>query len=112
MAGETHEWNKNSDHLILFMDIMGFKDRVTRMNHKDLLEKMIEFKEKNDRLKPLLQDKQGDLLRMIQFSDSIILASLDDSKSALNRIIKAGVVLMHNALETGFALKGGLQKDH
>ena len=110
MAVETHEWNKTGDHLILFMDIMGFKDRVTRMNHEDLLEKMIEFKEKNDRLKPLLQDEQGELLRMIQFSDSIILASLDDSKPALNRIIKAGVVLMHNALETGFALKGAIAK--
>ena len=57
------------------MDIMGFKDRVTRM---------------------------------VQFSDSIIIASLDDSKSALNKIVKAGVVLMQNALETGFALKGAI----
>lgn len=57
------------------MDIMGFKDRVTRM---------------------------------VQFLDSIIIASLDDSKSALNKIVKAGVVLMQNALETGFALKGAI----
>lgn len=98
MAKETHEWNENSDHIVLFMDIMGFKDRVMRMGHKELLEKMIEFKEKNDRLKPLLKDKNGELLRMVQFSDSIIIASLDDSKSALNKIVKAGVVLMQNAL--------------
>ncbi|MBQ3189769.1 hypothetical protein [Alistipes shahii] len=107
---ENHKWNENGDHLVLFMDIMGFKDRVTRMEHQDLLNKMIEFKEKNDRLKPLLQDKNGELLRMVQFSDSIIIASLDDSKSALNRIVKAGVVLMQNALETGFALKGAITK--
>lgn len=111
MAKETHEWNENSDHIVLFMDIMGFKDRVMRMGHKELLEKMIEFKEKNDRLKPLLKDKNGELLRMVQFSDSIIIASLDDSKSALNKIVKAGVVLMQNALETGFALKGAIAKD-
>ena len=110
MAKETHEWNENSDHIVLFMDIMGFKDRVMRMGHKELLEKMIEFKEKNDRLKPLLQDKNGELLRMVQFSDSIIIASLDDSKSALNKIVKAGVVLMQNALETGFALKCAIAK--
>ena len=30
--------------MVLYMDIMGFKDRVTRMWHKELLEKMIEFK--------------------------------------------------------------------
>lgn len=110
MAVESHEWNETGDHLILFMDIMGFKDRVTRMGHEELLKKLKEFKEKNDRLKPLLKDNKGELLRMIQFSDSIILASLDDSKSALNRIVKAGVVLMHNALETGFALKGAIAK--
>ena len=46
--------------------------------------------------------------RMVHFSDSIIIASLDDSKSALNKIVKAGVVLMQNALETGFALKGAI----
>ena len=44
MASETHEWNENSDHIVLYMDIMGFKDRVTRMGHKEFLEKMIEFK--------------------------------------------------------------------
>ena len=110
MMAENHKWNENGDHLVLFMDIMGFKDRVTRMEHQDLLNKMIEFKEKNDLIKPLLQDKNGELLRMVQFSDSIIIASLDDSKSALNRIVKAGVVLMQNALETGFALKGALAK--
>ena len=46
--------------------------------------------------------------RMVQFLDSIIIASLEDSKSALNKIVKAGVVLMQNALETGFALKGAI----
>lgn len=85
MAVENHIWNNDGDHLILFIDIMGFKDRVTRMDHNDLLNKLKEFKEKNDRLKPLLEDKKGELLRMVQFSDSIIIASLDDSKSALNR---------------------------
>lgn len=45
---------------------------------------------------------------MVQFLDSIIIASLEDSKSALNKIVKAGVVLMQNALETGFALKGAI----
>lgn len=37
MMAENHKWNENGDHLVLFMDIMGFKDRVTRMEHQDLL---------------------------------------------------------------------------
>lgn len=107
---ENHVWNEDAHHIVLFMDIMGFKDRVTRTEHKTLLESMIAFKERNDRLKPLLCDKNGELLRMVQFSDSIIIASLNDSKQSLNRIVKAGVVLMQNALESGFALKGAIAK--
>lgn len=107
---ENHVWDEEGDHIVLFMDIMGFKDRVTRTKHKTLLEAMIAFKERNDRLKPLLSDKTGELLRMVQFSDSIIIASMNASKQSLNRIVKAGVVLMHNALESGFALKGAIAK--
>lgn len=104
-----NEWDENGDHLVLFMDIMGFKDRVT-YPHNVLLKSMIEFKEKNDRLKPLLQDVGGELLRMVQFSDSIIIASMNSDKMSLNRIVKAGVVLMRNALESGFAIKGAIAK--
>lgn len=105
---DAHIWQENEDHLVLFMDIMGFKDRVTRTPHKDLLKTLTDFKELNDRLKPLLSDKNGELLRMVQFSDSIIIASMNPDKKSLNRIVKAAVVLMHNALESGFALKGAI----
>ena len=105
---DAHIWQESEDHLILFMDIMGFKDRVTRTPHKDLLKTLTDFKELNDRLKPLLSDKNGELLRMVQFSDSIIIASMNPDKKSLNRIVKAAVVLMHNALESGFALKGAI----
>lgn len=105
---DAHIWQENEDHLVLFMDIMGFKDRVTRTPHKDLLKTLTDFKELNDRLKPLLSDKNGELLRMVQFSDSIIIASMNSNKQSLNRIVKAAVVLMQNALESGFALKGAI----
>lgn len=105
---DSHIWQENEDHLILFMDIMGFKDRVTRTPHKDLLKTLTDFKELNDRLKPLLSDKNGELLRMVQFSDSIIIASMNPDKKSLNKIVKAAVVLMQNALESGFALKGAI----
>lgn len=107
---DAHIWQENEDHLILFMDIMGFKERVTRTPHKDLLKTLTDFKELNDRLKPLLSDNKGELLRMVQFSDSIIIASMNPDKKSLNRIVKAAVVLMHNALESGFALKGAIAK--
>lgn len=105
---DPHIWQENEDHLVLFMDIMGFKDRVTRTKHKELLKTLTDFKNLNDRLKPLLKDDKGELLRMVQFSDSIIIASMNPNKQSLNRIVKAAVVLMQNALESGFALKGAI----
>lgn len=35
MASETHEWNENSDHIVLYMDIMGFNANgsIFRFNH-------------------------------------------------------------------------------
>lgn len=107
---EPHVWQENEEHLVLFMDIMGFKERVTRTRHNDLLKSLIDFKNLNDRLKPLLSDTHGELLRMVQFSDSIIIASMNSDTRSLNRITKAAVVLMQNALESGFALKGAIAK--
>lgn len=105
---DPHIWQENEDHLVLFMDIMGFKDRVTRTRHNELLKTLTDFKDLNDRLKPLLKDDTGELLRMVQFSDSIIIASMNSNKQSLNRIVKAAVVLMQNALESGLALKGAI----
>lgn len=107
---DPHIWQENDDHLVLFMDIMGFKDRVTRTKHNDLLKTLTDFKNLNDRLKPLLKDNKGELLRMVQFSDSIIIASMNSDKQSLNKIVKSAVVLMQNALESGFALKGAIAK--
>ena len=101
-------WTDTENHLVLFMDIMGFKDRVVRKNHESLLHDFENFINNNERLKPLLNDGKGELIRLALFSDSIILATIDASKQSLNRIVKAATVLMHNALEVGFPIKGAI----
>lgn len=46
------------------------------------------------------------LMKIAQFSDSIVVVSQNDSAYDLKRITKAAVILMQTSLETKFALRG------
>lgn len=102
----------NSERIVLYLDIMGFKERVSRTAVGELKENLLAFKTKNVKLKPLLASNVGgeqvDMMKMAQFSDSIVVISKGKSKNDLNKITKAAVILMQTALETGFALRGAI----
>lgn len=98
---------------VLYLDIMGFKDRVKNTPIDDLKKDLLEFKNGNKKLRPLLEGPDGkgktkNFMQMAQFSDSIVLVSEKDTKDDLNRISKAAVILMHKAFETGFAIRGAI----
>lgn len=103
-------WNDAGDRFVLFLDIMGFKERVNRCETEALKTDLMSFKTKNIKLKPLLKTKGGenDLLKMAQFSDSIVVISRSNTKKDLNRICKAAVILMQTAMESKFALRGAI----
>lgn len=109
MRVDEHKWDDDGPHYVLFLDIMGFKDRVSRTDHSVLRQQLTDFVNEK-RLLPLKEDKKGTLLHIARFSDSIIVGTNNCSKKSLNRLTKASVVLMHHALECGFALKGAVAK--
>lgn len=98
------------EKFVLYLDIMGFKERVNRVPINDLKKQLLLFKTKNKKLKPLLNGPKNVLMRMAQFSDSIVLVSEKDTLDDLNRICKAAAILMQTALQTGFALRGAISK--
>lgn len=103
-------WNNDSERLILYADIMGFKERVLTTEHNQLKESLLEFKKSFDRkMKPLLT---GDYLRYVQFSDSIIIVANGTDSKMFNIITKAAICLMHGAMSHGFPIKGVLSKGH
>lgn len=105
------EKNVEKEKFVLYLDIMGFKERVNRVKIKELREQLLLFKTKNNKLKPLLKGlKDNILIDMAQFSDSIVLVSKDTTIDDLNRISKAATILMQTALQTGFALRGAIAK--
>ena len=104
------EENEN-EKFVLYLDIMGFKERVNKTEIDELKEQLLLFKTKNNKLKPLLIGKTNNtLINMAQFSDSIVLVSRDTTIEDLNRISKAATILMQTGLQTGFALRGAIAK--
>lgn len=106
----NEEWITKTEHLVLFMDIMGFKNRVERTDILVLMQQLSDFKTKNIKLSPLLGNENQQFIAYSQFSDSIVLVSKGSSKEDLNRLTKAAVILMHIGMQSGFALKGCIAK--
>lgn len=104
----TIKWEDDSDRLVLYADIMGFSHRVQNDNHSSLKEKLIRFKKSWEaKIKPL---REGDYLRSVQFSDSILVVVNGVDSKMFNLITKAAVCLVQSALSSGFPIKGVLAK--
>lgn len=101
--------NTNENEMyVLYADIMGFKERVIRTEHKDLEKELEELKSKLDgKLSPFLKNVKT--FKVSFFSDSILIVD-ENTKAGFNRISKAAIGLMHVSLENSFALKGAISK--
>lgn len=85
-------WDKDSERLLLYADIMGFKDRTFRSSHDQLKKDFISFRTKWDRqIKPLFDNK--DYLKFVQFSDSFLIVAKGTDVKMFNLITKAAVRL-------------------
>ena len=97
-------WQEDKDRLILYADIMGFKDTIFSTSHNDLKKRLIKFRQSfENKIKPL---RDGDYIRFVQFSDSIIIVVNGTDSKMVNLVTKAGIILMHEALKLKFPIKG------
>lgn len=93
---------------VLYVDIMGFKDRVIFDTHQKLKEDLYKLKKDIDgELSPFV--KKTKTLRVALFSDSILVVDCAD-REGFNRISKAAVGVMKVALENKFPVKGAIAK--
>lgn len=94
------------EHFVLLVDIMGFSSFVQNTPFTEARKKLEDFRNSlNTRKEHLLF---GGHLEFAFFSDSILAVSEADTQEDLNRISKAGAVLMQEAFKSGFAIKGCL----
>ncbi|KGN85157.1 hypothetical protein HR08_07015 [Porphyromonas gulae] len=97
-------WAKDRDRLILYADIMGFKELVRTNSHEMVKKQLMKFKNKwKEKWEVLLG---GDNIRFVQYSDSILIVENEVNEEGLDRISLAAQNLMKVAMESGFALKG------
>lgn len=94
------------EKFVVFLDIMGFKDRVMRTKHEKLKE---ELKQLSNRIVEVLESK-NEGITCIQFSDSIILFTVNNSNSQLESLVSVSCLIMQRAIELGFAMKGAMAK--
>lgn len=107
---ESHVENSSfssNDGLVLFLDIMGFKERILRTPHEKLDSQLREFKKRHNKLKPLMDNGSIELLH---FSDSIIVVAHKADIFTLNRIVKIATILLQIGLESQFAMKGAIAR--
>lgn len=122
-----------TEQFVVFLDILGFKERVFRNNHAAIEKELRKLNEEiiqivNSSMDDsadeagvvVVNDKEGGQdqrnirqetvspIQLAQFSDSIVLFSNDVSSASLNRIASVASKIMNASLSKGFPLKGAL----
>lgn len=122
-----------AEQFVVFLDILGFKERVFRNSHaaiekdlRELNEEIIQLVNSSmdnamDEARVVvvndaeggqeqrnLSQEAGSPIQLAQFSDSIVLFSNDVSTTSLNRIANVASKIMNASMSKGFPLKGAL----
>ncbi len=104
LTDNINSWSEDKNRLILYADIMGFKDTIFSNSHNDIKKRLLSFRKSFEKkIKPLCM---GDYMRFVQFSDSIIIVVNGTDSKMVNLVTKAGVILMHEAMNAQFPIKG------
>lgn len=124
-----------NNRYVVFLDIMGFKDRVARNSADELYKELTDFnrdittiinssfivnrkddtkQEESSEAKLISNKDREEGILLAQFSDSIVLFSSDDSAKSLSLISDVTAKIMQNAInrERPIPLKGALAKGH
>ena len=96
-----------ASRFVVFLDILGFKDKVAHKDHGAVLKKLQAFQSKISSFVA----QEGNLnIQLVQFSDSIILFSADTRIASLTALSRITTNVMISALELNFPLKGAIAK--
>ncbi len=98
--------DKNTtNRFVVFLDIMGFKDRVARTSHNKLLAQLTDF---NKSIIGCIGKYQNADIQLAQFSDSIVLFSNDTTQKNLRIIAEVASDLMRVAIKQQIPIKGAI----
>lgn len=106
-------WVTTANRFVVYLDILGFKDFVSRNSHADVYEMMTKLSNTKETINDVLS---GDLeekyrnknLYTTSFSDSVILFSKDDSTASLDIITGCASFLIAEAMRNSIPMKGAI----
>lgn len=100
------KWEETNKRFVAFLDIMGFKDMVMRMDHEDLYKTLNSIFKLSSIIESL--DILKDSICITKFSDSIIIFSNTTSKKDLQYFIKTIIIIFSESLNNHIPLKGAI----
>jgi hypothetical protein len=124
MEEKNELWNETPNIFVAFLDIMGFKDRVFREKHEDILKSLRKLRsaivvveqDAEERLRDKKQFKEKrekkasntSCVFPISFSDSIVLFTNDDSDDSAEKILNETNYIFSSAIACGIPMKGSI----
>jgi hypothetical protein len=93
------------ERFVTFLDIMGFKDRVARNSHQQILEDLQQLSNYVSE-----EIKESDQFTFTMFSDSLIIFSNDVSQETFISIIKLSNSVVKKSISLGLPIKGAIAK--
>ena len=109
-----NKWKTTNNRFVSFLDIMGFKDLVSRNSHEYVYKMMAKLSDARRHIEKTLTSSDIDKkyidkdLYTTSFSDSIILFSADDTPESLEVILAATVFVISEAMANSIPIKGSI----
>jgi len=105
---DDNDWEITGNRFVAFFDILGFKEMVLRSTHEEIFGVLNNISElKNSFSKDFINSKaEKEPIRIITFSDSIIIFSKNDSPESFIVFLKAINWLFAGIINTKIAIKG------
>jgi hypothetical protein len=104
-------WLVLQNRYVGYVDIMGFKDLVARKSHDQIYKMMQEIIKATrfaEKITSYFPRKENGLIKIMTYSDSIMIYSKDDSPASLESFIDAVSSLSLDLFESGIPHKGAV----
>lgn len=102
-------WNFTTPRFVGFIDIMGFKDMVTRSSHEEIYNIMQQIEEATRNARDIYwTDIKDELVRSTLYSDSIILYSKDNTFESAYSIVATLATLSSDLFTSAIPHKGAI----
>lgn len=106
------KWEITTDRYVAFLDIMGFKDLVQKMDHNAVLKKLMDISESRDTLKLVNEHRNQNIAlgttKSYTFSDSIFIFSRSDSEEDAHKLVVDSLFILQYALSKQIPIKGAI----